>query len=124
MRAVQTLTLAASGLDPGGKMFNKVPIGVIAVVTLLALVGFLLPREVHLERSTVFNASPEQGWRVRQPKPPENTLMRAGPVQRPAGVNFEWDGQLGRPGHRFTHKRRHRVRFGLGHLEQQLVVYL
>lgn len=41
-------------------MLKKVLIGVVAVVAALVLVGFLLPGQVHVERSVVINASADK----------------------------------------------------------------
>ena len=43
-------------------MFKKVLIGIVAVIVLLILVGFALPRVVHVERSITVKAPAEQIW--------------------------------------------------------------
>ena len=43
-------------------MLKKVLIGVVGVIVALILIGFALPREAHVERSTTIKASPEQVW--------------------------------------------------------------
>ncbi len=43
-------------------MLKKILIGVAAIVAVLVIVGFMLPGQVHVERSTTISASPEQIW--------------------------------------------------------------
>ena len=42
------------------KVLVKILLGLVIVVVLLAVVGFFLPREVHMERSIAVDATPEE----------------------------------------------------------------
>jgi len=43
-------------------MIKKIAIGLFAVIVVLLGIGMVLPKQVHVERSTVIKASPEQVW--------------------------------------------------------------
>ncbi len=46
------------------KVLGKILLGLVIVVVLVAVVGFLLPREVHLERSITVDAQPTEVYQA------------------------------------------------------------
>ncbi|QHJ08334.1 SRPBCC family protein [Hymenobacter busanensis] len=82
-------------------MLKKISLGLLGLVIGLAVVGFLLPRQVHVERSLTMQAPPEavyeqintlrnwEGWSPWHKIDPQMKLSYAGPASG-VGASYSW----------------------------------